>query len=217
MTKAIRKHLQELTVDELANTLTHGLGLVLSVFGFVVLATLAGMYGDAWHIASAMIYGTSLVVLYAASTFYHGVLTPHRKSVLQVVDHCCIYLLIAGSYTPFLLVVLRGGIGFGMLAVVWAIALFGIAMKTIFRGRFNAVGIASYLVMGWIGVIAVQPLYVALGTVPMVLLIAGGVSYTLGMIFFGWKSLRHHHAIFHVFVLAGSIIHFVAIAKYVLR
>lgn len=213
----IATHLKQLTVEEVANTLTHGVGLVLSVVGFVVLATLATIYGDGWHIASSVIYGASLVILYAASTFYHSAVTPHRKSLLQLVDHCCIYLLIAGSYTPFLLMVLRNSFGLGLLALVWAIAAFGIAMKIIFRGRFNAVGIAMYLMMGWLGVIAVQPLYFALGLMPLILVVAGGVSYTLGMIFFGWKSLKHHHAIFHVFVLAGSIIHFIAIAAYVLN
>jgi hemolysin III len=211
----IAAHLKQLTVEEVANTLTHGAGLVLSVVGFFVLATLAIIYGDGWHIASSVVYGASLVILYAASTFYHSAVTPHRKSLLQLVDHCCIYLLIAGSYTPFLLVVLRSSFGLGMLAVVWAIAAFGIAMKIIFRERFNAVGIAMYLIMGWLGVIAVQPLYFALGLVPLILVVAGGVSYTLGMIFFGWKSLKHHHAIFHIFVLMGSIFHYAAVVLYV--
>lgn len=213
----IATRLRELSAEELANTLTHGLGLVLSVAGFLFLATLAFLYRDAWHIASSIVYGASLVILYAASTVYHSAVTPHRKSFLQLVDHCCIYLLIAGSYTPFLLMVLRNSFGLGLLALVWAIAAFGIAMKIIFRGRFNAVGIAMYLMMGWLGVIAVQPLYFALGLMPLVLVVAGGVSYTLGMIFFGWKSLKHHHAIFHVFVLVGSIMHFIAIAAYVLN
>lgn len=213
----ITAHFKQLSVEEVANTLTHGAGLLLSIIGFLVLATLAIIYGDGWHIASSIIYGSSLVILYAASTFYHSAVTPHRKSLLQLVDHCCIYLLIAGSYTPFLLMLMRDSFGLGLLALVWAIAAFGIAMKIIFRGRFNAGGIAMYLIMGWLGVVAVQPLYFALGLMPSILVVAGGVSYTLGMIFFGWKSLKHHHAIFHVFVLAGSIIHFIAIAGYVLK
>lgn len=213
----ITARLKELSTEELANTLTHGLGLVLSVGGFLFLAALAILYRDPWHIASSIVYGASLVILYAASTFYHSTITPHRKSLLQLVDHCCIYLLIAGSYTPFLLMVLRNSFGIGLLAIVWATAAFGIAMKIFFRGRFNAVGIVMYLMMGWLGVIAVQPLYFALGLIPLILVVAGGISYTLGMIFFGWKSIKHHHAIFHVFVLAGSIIHFIAIAGYVLN
>jgi hemolysin III len=213
----IAAHLKKLSIDEVANTLTHGVGLVLSVFGFIFLAALAILYRDAWHIASSIVYGASLVILYAASTFYHSAITPESKRAMQLVDHCSIYLLIAGSYTPFLLIVLRNGFGIGLLTVVWAIAAFGIAMKIIFRDRFNAVGIAMYLIMGWLGVVAVWPLYLALGLLPLTLVVAGGISYTLGMIFFGWKSLKHHHAIFHIFVLAGSIIHFIAIAGYVLN
>lgn len=207
---------KELSAEEVANTLTHGFGLVLSVAGFVFLAWLAFLYGDSLHIASSIVYGVSLVALYAASTIYHAAITPRSKSILQLVDHCGIYLLIAGSYTPFLLVVLRGSFGMGMLAIVWAIALFGISMTIIFRGRFKAVGVAVYLIMGWLGVIAVQPLYLALGAVPIGLVIAGGISYTIGTIFFGWNRIPHNHAIFHVFVLAGSIMHFIAIAGYVI-
>ncbi len=215
MRTVIKERYHLLGVEEVANTLTHGFGLVLSVAGFVFLAWLAFFHGDGLHIASTIVYGVSLVGLYAASTFYHAAVTPTSKSVLQLVDHCGIYLLIAGSYTPFLLVVLRGSFGMGMLAVVWAIALFGISMTIIFRGRFKAVGVAMYLVMGWIGVIAVQPLYLALGAVPVGLILTGGISYSIGTIFFGWKRIPHHHAIFHVFVLAGSIMHYLAIVLYV--
>ena len=212
----IAAKLRELSVEEVANSLTHGFGLILSIAGFVFLFVLALIKGDGWHVASSIIYGASLVILYAASTIYHTATEPALKRRLQVLDHCCIYLLIAGSYTPFALIVLRNGLGFGLLVVIWAAAIFGIAMKVIFRARFSAVGIVLYLLMGWIGVIAVQPLYLALGTAPMALVVAGGLSYTAGMIFFGWHSLKHHHAIFHVFVLGGSILHFIAVAAYVL-
>lgn len=203
-------------IEEVANTLTHGFGLLLSIAGFFFLLILAIVDGDGWHLVASAVYGLSLVTLYAASTFYHGTTTPDLKRKLQIVDHCCIYLLIAGSYTPFLLIVLRDGIGIGMLAVVWAFAAFGIAMKVLFFGRFNAVGVASYLVMGWIGLIAVYPLYLALGVAPLSLVVSGGISYSLGVIFFGWHSLKHHHAIFHLFILAGSILHFAAISVYVM-
>jgi hemolysin III len=208
--------LRSLSVEELANSLTHGFGLILSIAGFVFLTAMAVIKNDGWHIASSVIYGSSLVILYAASTIYHTATDLHWKRRLQILDHCCIYLLIAGSYTPFVLTILRNQLGAGILTVVWATALFGIAMKLIFRSRFSAIGIALYLIMGWIGVIAVQPLYLALGAAPLALVVAGGLSYTAGMIFFGWHGLRHHHAIFHVFVLAGSILHFVAVAFYVL-
>jgi hemolysin III len=205
----------ELSVEELANTITHGAGLVLSIVGFAVLLLLAILNGDAWHITSSIVYGTSLVVLYAASTLYHSSTTPHRKSFLQLLDHCCIYVLIAGSYTPFLLVVVRNGFGMGMLAFVWAIAVFGIMMKVMYRDRLKALGIVLYLAMGWLALAVVQPMYSALGLTPMILIVAGGLSYTAGMIFFGWKSIKHHHAIFHVFVLGGSILHYIVIAAYI--
>lgn len=211
----IKKTLGQLSVEEVANSLTHGFGLLLSIAGFIFLVSLAAFNGDGWHIASAIVYGSSLVILYGASTVYHSAVEPDHKLRMQLVDHCCIYLLIAGSYTPFMLVVLRESIGAGILAFVWAFALFGIAMKVIFRGRFSAVGVASYLAMGWIGVIAVQPLYMALGAAPLALIIAGGLSYSIGVIFFGWKSIKHHHAIWHLFVLGGSLLHYMAVVIYV--
>lgn len=209
--------LKELSVEEIANSLTHGFGLLLSVAGFIFLVSLAAIRGGAWHIASSIVYGASLVILYAASTLYHSTTSPELKRKLQILDHCCIYLLIAGSYTPFALLLFRETFGFGLLAFVWAFAAFGIAMKLTFRDKYSAAGVISYLAMGWIGVIAVQPLYLALGLVPLALVVAGGIAYSLGVIFFGWHSLRHHHAIFHVFVLAGSVIHFIAISVYVLQ
>jgi hemolysin III len=212
----IRARLQLLSVEEVANSLTHGFGLILSLAGFVFLLVLALFKGDGWHLASSIIYGSSLVVLYAASTVYHTATDPVMKMRLQILDHCCIYLLIAGSYTPFILIELRDGFGFVLLAVVWTTAAFGIAMKIIFRARFKAVGIVLYLLMGWLGVVAAPPLYKALGMTPLALVAAGGLSYTAGMIFFGWHSIKHNHAIFHVFVLGGSILHFIAVARYVL-
>ena len=213
----ISARLRSLSVEELANSLTHGFGLILSIGGLVFLTILAIINGDIWHIASSIIYGSSLVILYAASTIYHTAIDLHWKRRLQILDHCCIYLLIAGSYTPFILIILRNEFGAGLLTVVWIAAVVGIAFKLIFRSRFfSGVGIALYLVMGWLGILAAPALYNALGATPLALVAAGGLSYTAGMIFFGWHGLRHHHAIFHVFVLAGSILHFVAVAFYVL-
>lgn len=206
--------LAELSVEELANTITHGAGLVLSLIGFAVLLFLAAANGDAFYVAGSIIYGASLVTLYAASTLYHSSTHPQRKGTLQLLDHCCIYVLIAGTYTPFLLIVLRSGFAMVLLAVVWTIAAAGISIKLMYRGRFEALGIVLYLALGWLGIAAMQPLYVAIGLVPIVLILLGGVSYSASMIFYGWKSIRHHHAIFHVFVLAGSILHYAAIVAY---
>ncbi len=205
-----------MTVEEVANTLTHGFGLVLSVIGLFVLIFLASVKGDVLDTVSAVVYGLSLIVLYAASTFYHGATSPKAKENLQLLDHCCIYLLIAGSYTPFALIALRGSFGYGLLAFVWTFAFAGIALKVFFHKRFRAASVASYIVMGWIAVFAVQPLYNALGLPAMALLLAGGLAYTLGTIFYGWESIKHHHAIWHLFVLGGSVFHFLAIAIYVI-
>lgn len=204
------------SVEETANTITHGFGLLLSIVGFVFLVFMASVKGDAWYIASSVVYGLSLVILYGASTFYHGATEPRLKRILQIVDHCCIYLLIAGTYTPFTLIVLRGGFGQSLFAFVWFFAFAGIILKVFFGKRFMIVSVFSYLLMGWIGIVAIQPVFAALGLVPVVLVCAGGIAYTLGVIFFAWKSLRHHHAIWHVFVLTGSILHFLAIAIYVI-
>ncbi|HEY0048750.1 MAG TPA: hemolysin III family protein [Pyrinomonadaceae bacterium] len=203
-------------IEEIANTVTHGFGLFLSIIGFIILVWLASTGGGAWHITGSVIYGSSLVILYAASTFYHGATSPKLKQTLQIVDHCCIYLLIAGSYTPITLIVLRGAFGQSLFAFVWAFAVAGILLKVFFGKRFMIASVFSYLLMGWIGVVAIQPLFAALGFMPIALIVAGGIAYSLGVIFFAWKGFRHHHAIWHLFVLAGSICHFLAIAIYVI-
>jgi hemolysin III len=203
-------------IEEVANTATHGFGLLLSIVGFVFLVVMASVRGDAWHIASSVVYGLSLVVLYAASTFYHGATEPRLKRILQIFDHCCIYLLIAGTYTPFTLIVLRGTFGQSLFAFVWLFAIACILLKIYFGSRFMIVSVFSYLVMGWIGFVVVEPLHHALGLVPIALVVAGGIAYTAGVVFFAWEKLPHHHAIWHVFVLAGSIFHFLAIALYVI-
>jgi hemolysin III len=212
----VRAHLKELTIEEFANTITHGFGLVLSIAGFVFLTILASVQGDFWYVASSVLYGLSLVTLYAASTFYHGAVSPALKLKLQILDHCCIYVLIAGTYTPFTLVVLRSGMGASLFLFVWAFAAIGILSKLIFGERFKIASVLSYLVMGWIGIFAVQPLFAALGFPALLLVVAGGLAYTIGVVFFAWKSIRHHHAIWHVFVLMGSVLHFLAIALYVI-
>ncbi|MEO7539111.1 MAG: hemolysin III family protein [Pyrinomonadaceae bacterium] len=212
----VRARLRELDVEEVANTLTHGVGLLLSLAGFATLVILAVLKGDGWHIASSVIYGLSLVMLYGASTLYHSAITERAKQNLQIVDHCCIYLLIAGSYTPFTLIVLRDGVGPYLFVFAWTFAVIGILMKIFLKVRSGPLSALTYLVMGWIGIIAVGPLYSAMGLTPIVLIVAGGISYTLGTIFFGWHSLRHHHAIWHLFVLGGSLLHFIAIAGYII-
>ena len=216
MSKVLKAKLSALPVEELANTITHGFGLFLSVIGFVVLVVLAGLRGDKWSIAGCFIYGLSLVVLYAASTFYHSSTSLRMKKNMQIADHCGIYLLIAGSYTPFGIVIAGDAYGRELLAGIWIFAAIGILLKLIFRDRYPAISVVSYVVMGWLGVFAIKPLFDALGMIPVILAVAGGITYTLGVVFFPWKSIKHHHAIFHIFVLLGSIIHYAAVVLYVI-
>lgn len=212
----IKAKLSVLPIEELANTITHGFGLLLSMIGFAALVILAIMNGDKWSTLSCVVYGASLVVLYAASTFYHSATSKRAKKNLQIVDHCCIYLLIAGSYTPFGMVIFDDPLGRWLMAGIWGFAAVGIIVKLMIRDRFPAINVLSYLLMGWLGVFAVQPLFNALGMAPVLLTIAGGVAYSLGVVFFPWKSIKHHHAIFHIFILLGSIIHYAVVVMYVL-
>lgn len=208
--------LKNLSIEELANTITHGFGLVLSIAGFIFLAMLAVFKGDFWHIFSSIIYGLSLITLYAASTFYHGAVSGDLKKKLQIIDHCCIYLLIAGSYTPFTLIVLHGTFGNLLFIFAWTFAIVGILMKVFFFERFAVAQILSYVVMGWVGALAIYPLFSALGLTAISLIIIGGLAYSIGVIFFAWEKLPHNHAIWHLFVLTGSICHFLVIALWVI-
>ena len=210
-----RAILKELSIEEFANTVTHGFGLLLSVAGFAALVILAVLRGDAVLIAGCVVYGLSLIVLYSASTIYHGTNSAELKRKLRLVDHCCIYLLIAGSYTPFGLIIVNGTLGQSLLVLIWTFAVAGIAAKLMFQHRYPAISVGSYIVMGWLGVFAIQPILETLGSGAVTLAVAGGVSYTLGVVFFAWPRLRHHHAIFHLFVLAGSILHYAAVILYV--
>ncbi len=211
-----RAILKELSVEEFANTITHGFGLVLSVAGFGVLLLIAITRGEPLLIIGSAIYGLSLIILYAASTVYHGTTSIELKEKLRLVDHCCIYLLIAGSYTPFGLILLDGTLGQVLLAGIWTFAVAGIAAKLLWHPRFPVVSVASYVVMGWMGIFALGPLLELLGAPAIILALAGGLAYTFGVIFFAWDRLHHNHAIFHLFVLAGSILHYAAVVLYVI-
>jgi hemolysin III len=201
--------------EEAANVATHAAGLVASVFGAVVLVYFGIARGEALHVASAGLYGATLVALYGASTLYHAFWRPGVKRVLRVLDHCAIYLLIAGTYTPFVLVGLGGRLGWSLFAVVWAMAAAGIVFKIFATGRFAVVSTAAYVAMGWLGVVAIGPLIRSLSGSAVLWLLAGGVAYTAGT-FFYHRKIPYAHALWHVFVLLGSVCHFVAIGLYVL-
>jgi hemolysin III len=196
--------------------LTHGAGVGFSVFATVAMLLAAG--GEATRAVSAAIFGSTLILLYMSSTFYHAC-TDHRwKASLQLVDHGCIYLLIAGSYTPITLVALRGVWGWSLFGVIWGLALAGILLKVWVRGRKDHwLSTALYVAMGWLVVVAIHPLTQSLAPAALAWLIAGGAFYTLGIIFFAWQRLRFNHAVWHLFVLAGSACHVAAAALYILR
>lgn len=202
--------------EELLNTLTHGLGAVLSILGLALLLLLTSGMNDGWRTLSVIVYGSSLILLYLASTCYHGSRTPHHKTLFKTLDHCAIYLLIAGSYTPFLLVTMRESLGWPMFALIWSLAALGITLKLVFRNRLKFLRVMTYLVMGWLVVFASAELQRQLPEGGIHLLVAGGLTYTAGVVFYVAHRIPYHHAIWHLFVLGGSVCHYLAIYHYVL-
>lgn len=202
--------------EEWINSLTHFIGFGLSVAALVLMLIVSIDQQDSWRIVASSIYGASLMVLFAASCVYHAVPWPNIKKHLKAVDHCAIYLLIAGSYTPFMLVSMRGALGWSIFAAVWAMAIIGITLKLVWPNRFKALRVISYLVMGWLVVVALNPLAAAIGSAGMWWLAAGGLCYSIGVIFYLLKKLPFTHAIWHVFVVAGGICHFFSVWWHVL-
>jgi hemolysin III len=203
-------------LEEWANSLTHGLGAVLSIAGLVIMVVLATLHGDAWHIVSSAIFGATLIMLYSASTLYHAIQSPRIRAIMQRLDHIAILYLIAGTYTPFTLVTLRGPWGWTLFGVVWGLTLFGTVIHLTQLRRFHGLMVGLYLVMGWSVVVAMKPLISALPTAGLWLLIGGGLSYTLGVVFYIRESLPFNHAIWHLFVLAGSVMHFFSVVYFVI-
>lgn len=201
--------------EEIMNAVTHGIGAGLSIAGLVVLVVFASMYGDVWKIVGSAIYGASMIVLYTASTLYHSFSKTKAASKLNMFDHISIYYLIAGSYTPFMLVNLRGGWGWSIFGVVWACAIAGTVLKIIYGNKLRKVSTIIYLAMGWIIIIAIYPFVKNVETGGIILVVLGGLSYTIGVIFYKWKSLPFNHAIWHLFVLAGTVLQFFAVLFYV--
>ena len=201
---------------EFWNALTHGAGAVLSLIGGAVLVTLASLYGNGWQLTGAIVFSLSLIGLYTASTLYHAVHHPRIKPILRILDHSAILVLIAGTYTPITLVSLRGPWGWSLFAVIWGLALAGIVLETTRLRRFRAVLIGLYVVMGWSVVAAVKPMLANVEPGGLWLLLAGGLAYTGGIGFYLWRRLPYNHAIWHLFVLAGSILHYFAVLFYII-
>ena len=201
--------------EEIAHAITHGLGTLLSIACLVVMIVLAAQRGSAQMVVSVSIFGATMVVLYAASTLYHALTPPRAKSIFELLDHGAIYLLIAGTYTPFCLNVLGGGWGWSLFGIGWGLATIGIVYEVVFRRPWKKLSLVFYLALGWLVAIAVKPLMESLPGSALWLLLLGGVSYSAGAVFYAWRAFPYHHAVWHVFVLGGSALHSICIIRYI--
>jgi len=197
--------------EEIANSVTHGIGAALSAAGLVVLVILAYLYGDVWQVVGFTVFGASLLILYLASTLYHAIQHRPAKRILRKFDHAAVYLLIAGTYTPFLLISLRGTIGVPLLIFIWAAAFVGVLWKLFFTGRYEVIATIIYILMGWMSIFAYRQMVTYIPPLGVALLIAGGIVYTLGVLFYALEKIPYNHAVWHLFVLGGSACHFAAV------
>ena len=203
-------------MEEKFNVLSHAIGFILSMVAFVLLVVQARRHGDVCYIVSFSIFGASLILLYAASTFYHSAKMPELRNRLKIIDHASIYVLIAGTYTPFTLVTLSGTTGWVIFGTSWGLALTGIILKLFFTGKYNLISTIMYVLMGWVIVFAIKPLFNNLPLEGFLWLLAGGISYTMGAILYSIKKIKFNHAIFHMFVLIGSFCHFMSVFFHVI-
>jgi hemolysin III len=197
--------------EEVANSVTHGVGWLLSVAGLATLVTFAAISGGALRVVACAVFGSTLVLLYAASTLYHALPCARAKSVLRILDHSAIFVLIAGTYTPLSLVAVGGAWGWSLFGTVWGLAAIGVLLNTVAHGRWRWLSITLYVTMGWLVLIAIRPLVAAVDTGVLALIVAGGLAYTLGLAFYAWRRLPYGHSVWHVFVLAGSVLHYLAV------
>lgn len=202
--------------EELLHALSHGLGALLGITALIVMLTVSLPLQDGWYIASSIIYGSSLILLYSSSTLYHAVSEAVLKRRLRQLDHAAIFILIAGTYTPFLLINLRDSWGFVLFAVIWLIALTGVIIELATGLKYKKLSLSLYLGMGWLVIVAIEPMLRYVDTPGLLLLLAGGLCYSFGVIFYVWKGLFLHHLIWHLFVLAGSVLHFFAVYYFAL-
>ncbi|REE92898.1 hemolysin III [Paenibacillus taihuensis] len=202
--------------EEVANAITHGLGAALSIAALVLLIVFAALKGNAEHVVSFTIYGSMMLLLYVSSTLVHSFPEGKAKKFFEIMDHSCIYLFIAGTYTPIVLHMVQGAAGWTLFGIVWGLALCGVVFKMFYASKFLFTSTLLYVLMGWIIVFAWGPLRDHFAPAGLHLLIGGGVLYTVGTIFYVWRSFKYHHAVWHMFVLGGSVLHFFAILLYVL-
>ena len=201
--------------EEIGNATTHAMGALLSLAAITLLIVFSATQQDGFKLFSGIVFGGTLVLMYVSSTIYHSMQNPRLKHFFRIMDHASIYLLIAGSYTPFMLVTLRGPWGWTMFSIIWGLALVGVIFKLFFVHKFEVLSTVIYLLMGWMSLIVVKPIYQSLPAAGLECIVAGGVCYTVGVIFFAWERLKYSHVLWHLFVLAGSIFHFFAVLFYV--
>ncbi len=204
------------TTEEIWHAITHGIGIPLSIAGLAILVAFSSLNGNAWHVTSSSIYGATLILMYSSSTLYHGITHPRAKLFFRHLDHAAIYLLIAGTYTPFLLVNLRGYTGWILFAVIWSVALTGVCLEVCRHKPIRKMSLWLYMIMGWMIVLAINPMLDKVSTGGLILLLSGGLAYTAGAFFYARKQMLYHHVIWHLFVLAGSILHYFSILFYVI-
>ncbi len=197
--------------EEIFSSVTHGVGTILAVGGTAVLIVLSAIFGDAWAVVSSAIFGASLIILYCMSTLYHAITNPKAKSFFRIMDHTTIFFLIAGTYTPITISVLRGAIGWVLFGVVWGAAILGIVLNSIDLEKFRKPSVACYIAMGWVIIFAIRPLLHVMNTLSLWLLVIGGVFYTVGVIFYAIKKVKYFHSIWHIFTLFGSLCHYFSI------
>ncbi|WP_129409831.1 PAQR family membrane homeostasis protein TrhA [Marinitoga lauensis] len=215
--KDLENHEKYTLGEEIANSITHGVGALLSLIGLIVLIVFSALKGNSLQTLSVTIYGISLFLLYLASTLYHSIQNKKAKQILEIIDHSSIYLLIAGTYTPFTLVTLNGKTGWTIFITVWILAFIGIALKPFFVKKFMILSTLLYIAMGWMIIFAIKPLIASLPLGGIIWLVTGGLLYTIGAVFYIWRKLPYGHMIWHLFVLGGSVSHFIAVFFYVLN
>ena len=204
-------HREQSLGEEIANSISHGIGAALSVAGLVLLVVFSALFGDAWRVVSFSIYGSTLVILYLMSTLYHGFTNPRLKRFFRILDHVSIYLLIAGTYTPIALVSMRGPWGWTIFGLIWGMAIAGIISKFFIIDKLKYLSVVFYIAMGWLIVIALKPMIEMVPSNMIFWMVIGGLSYTFGVIFYAMKKMPYHHAVWHLFVLGGSVCHFLGI------
>lgn len=202
--------------EDVASSVLHGIGILLAIAGLAVLVAFAARYGDAWHIVSSATFGTALIICFTTSTLYHGIRAQYARPLLRTLDHVAIFLLIAGTYTPFTLVSLKGPWGWSLFGVIWTLAVAGIALRLALNGRAHKAMVMIYLAMGWAVIVAFKPMLRHVAPAGLALLAAGGIAYSVGVIFYKWRKLPYNHAIWHVFVMAGAVLHFFSVLFYVI-